>query len=67
MGFRSDSLTINWRGVVAESSAKELVAFEILKNADFKINAYRTLIDGTIERRTFQRMTTSKKVRKGIG
>lgn len=67
-GFRCDTLTLNWRIVVAESSYRELTAFNILKRKDFKIISSRTLIGGIATHNCFQRMTTSaRKVKKGEG
>lgn len=67
-GFRCDTLTVNRRGVVAESSSKELTAFGILKRSDFKVISSRAILCGVMTHATFQRMTTSgRRVKKGVG
>lgn len=65
-GFRCDTLTINWRGVVAGSSYKELVAFGILKTRDFKIVSSRAVIGGCMIHGLHQHMTSSKP-KEGVG
>lgn len=52
---------------MAESSAKELTAFGILKKSDLKVIATRVLIGGIHSHRIFQLMTSSLSAKKGIG
>lgn len=40
-GLHVGSLTVNWRGVVAERSYNELMALRLLKNADYSFLASR--------------------------
>lgn len=67
-GFQCSALTMNWRGVVAGSSGKELIALNILKKQDLKIFAARSLIGSTFIHRAQQRMTNSgRTVKTGVG
>lgn len=65
-GFRCDTLTVNWKGVVAGSSYKEFMAFGMLRKNDFKIISSRTLIGGCILHGIFQHMTSVRQ-KKGVG
>lgn len=67
-GTQYSTPTINWRGEVAESSGKALLAFNILRRTDFKILAARCMVGSTMVRRVHQRMTSSGPAkRKGEG
>lgn len=67
-GFRCDTLTLNWRDVVAEASYKELTAFQILRKGDFKIISTRALIGAIYSHRCHQHMTASFGAEKqGVG
>lgn len=67
-GFQCSTLTVNWRGVVAGSSYKELVALQILKKSDFKIISSRVILGGVMAHGIHQRMTVLRsRCKKGEG
>lgn len=59
-GFQCSTHTINWRGVVAESSAKELIGLGIMRKKDLKTISTRVLVGAIYYRRIFQRMTSTR-------
>ncbi|KAG8174079.1 hypothetical protein JTE90_005171 [Oedothorax gibbosus] len=61
------AFTINWRGVICKSSAESLIREGILRKRDLKILAVRTLEGGVVCHRVHQKMTTSRRVKKGEG
>lgn len=58
-GFQCSTLTINWKGVVAESSGKELATFNILRRSEFKVLAVRCMVGSFMIHRIHQRMTST--------
>lgn len=61
VGFQCSTLTVNWRGVFAEPSCKELVDLGVIKKDDIKILASRTFIGAIHIHRVFQYMTSTKR------
>lgn len=56
-GLFCTTLTVNWRGVIAERSFRDLMALGLLRRGDFRVLASRAVLGGVISHNAFQRMT----------